>query len=65
MRFSKQMPTLEQTYSDHVPVAAKFKLKLKKTQSKAKNIKLDLALLKSNQTLREKYCLTVQNKFKV
>ena len=34
-------------YSDHVPVAAKFKLKLKKTRIKAKYVKLDLALLKS------------------
>ena len=38
-------------YSDQVPVAVKFKLKLKKTQSKTKNFKLDLALLEQNQTL--------------
>ena len=52
-------------YSHHVPVPSKFKLKLMKTQSTSKNIKLDLTLLKSNQTLGEKYCLAIQNKFEV
>ncbi|GFR58942.1 migration and invasion-inhibitory protein [Elysia marginata] len=50
-------------YSDHVPVAAKFKLKLKKTRNLPTNIKLDLAILKTNQSLREKYQISVQNKF--
>ncbi|GFO16493.1 craniofacial development protein 2-like protein [Plakobranchus ocellatus] len=42
-------------YSDHVPVVAKLNLKLKKTSSNPTNIKLDLALLKTNQLIREKY----------
>ena len=46
-------------------MAAKFKLELKETKSKAKNMKLDLALLKSNLTLREKYRVAVQNKYEV
>ncbi|GFS03903.1 RNA-directed DNA polymerase from mobile element jockey-like [Elysia marginata] len=50
-------------YSDHVPVTAKFKLKLKKTRKLPTNIKLDLAILKTNQSLREKYQISVQNKF--
>ena len=52
-------------YSDHFPVAAKFKLELEKTQSKPKNIKLNLALLKPNQTLQELYRMAVQNKVEV
>ena len=48
-------------YSDHVPVAAKFKLKLKKTRSKSKNIKLCFASLKSDQTLREKNRVAAQH----
>ncbi|GFO47179.1 craniofacial development protein 2-like [Plakobranchus ocellatus] len=50
-------------YSDHVPVVAKLNLKLKKTSSNPTNIKLDLALLKTNQLIREKYQVSVQNKF--
>ena len=34
-------------------------------KSKPKNIKLDLAVLESNQTLREKHSAVVQNKLKV
>ncbi|GFO39342.1 RNA-directed DNA polymerase from mobile element jockey-like [Plakobranchus ocellatus] len=50
-------------YSDHVPVVGKFKLKLKKNSKSFTNIKFDLAILKTNQTIREKYQISVQNKF--
>ncbi|GFN78082.1 craniofacial development protein 2-like [Plakobranchus ocellatus] len=50
-------------YSDHVTVVGKFKLKLKKNSKPFTNIKFDLAILKSNQTIREKYQISVQNKF--
>ncbi|GFO49488.1 PiggyBac transposable element-derived protein 4-like [Plakobranchus ocellatus] len=50
-------------YSDHVPVVGKFKLKLKKNSKPFTNIKFDLAILKTNQTIREKYQISVQNKF--
>ncbi|GFO15032.1 craniofacial development protein 2-like [Plakobranchus ocellatus] len=50
-------------YSDHVPVVGKFKLKLKKICKPFTNIKFDLAILKTNQTIREKYQISVQNKF--
>ncbi|GFO12223.1 MORC family CW-type Zinc finger protein 3 [Plakobranchus ocellatus] len=50
-------------YSDHAPVIAKYKVKLKKTHRKIINIKLNLATLKSNQAIREKYCIAVQNNF--
>ncbi|GFO01373.1 craniofacial development protein 2-like protein [Plakobranchus ocellatus] len=50
-------------YSDHVPVVSKFKLKLKKNSKPFTNIKFDLAILKTNQTIREKYQISVQNKF--
>ncbi|GFN92110.1 craniofacial development protein 2-like [Plakobranchus ocellatus] len=49
--------------SDHVPVVGKFKLKLKKNSKPFTNIKFDLAILKANQTIREKYQIAVQNKF--
>ena len=42
--FSQQRANLGQTGSDDLPVAADFKLKLKITRIKPKNIKLDLAL---------------------
>ncbi|GFO01572.1 craniofacial development protein 2-like protein [Plakobranchus ocellatus] len=45
-------------YSDHAPVNAKFKLKLKNTHRKIINIKLNLATLKSNQAIREKNLYT-------
>ncbi|GFO32139.1 RNA-directed DNA polymerase from mobile element jockey-like [Plakobranchus ocellatus] len=50
-------------YSDRVPVVGKFKLKLKKNSKPFTNIKFDLAILKTNQTIREKYQISVQNKF--
>ncbi|GFO05200.1 craniofacial development protein 2-like protein [Plakobranchus ocellatus] len=49
-------------YSDHVPVVGKFKLKLKKNNKPFINIKFDLAILKTNQTIREKYQISVHNK---
>ncbi|GFN83762.1 craniofacial development protein 2-like protein [Plakobranchus ocellatus] len=49
-------------YSYYVPVVGKFKLKLKKN-SKPFTIKFDLAILKTNQTIRAKYQISVQNKF--
>ncbi|GFN74393.1 craniofacial development protein 2-like protein [Plakobranchus ocellatus] len=50
-------------YSYHVPVVGKFNLKLKKNSKHFTNIKFDLAILKTNQTIREKYQISVQNKF--
>ncbi|GFO27557.1 RNA-directed DNA polymerase from mobile element jockey-like [Plakobranchus ocellatus] len=50
-------------YSDHVPVVGKFKLNLKKNSKLSANIKFDLAILKTNQTIRKKYQISVQNKF--
>ncbi|GFN98319.1 craniofacial development protein 2-like [Plakobranchus ocellatus] len=50
-------------YSDHVPVVGKFKLKLKKNSKPFTNIKFDLAILKTNQTIRGKNQISVQNKF--
>ncbi|GFO30355.1 craniofacial development protein 2-like [Plakobranchus ocellatus] len=50
-------------YSDHIPVEGKFKIKLKKNSKPSANIKFDLAILKTNQTIREKYQISVQNKF--
>ncbi|GFN81087.1 craniofacial development protein 2-like protein [Plakobranchus ocellatus] len=50
-------------YSDHVPGVGKFKLKLKKNSNPFTNIEFDLAILKTNQTIREKYQISVQNKF--
>ena len=52
-------------YRDYYPMAAKFKQKLEKTRRKANIITFDLALLKSNQILREKYYVAVQNTFEV
>ena len=40
-------------------------MKFKRTRSKPKNIKLDLPLLKSNKTHRDKYRVTIQNKSEV
>ncbi|GFO43397.1 craniofacial development protein 2-like protein [Plakobranchus ocellatus] len=42
-------------YSDHAPVIAKYKLKLKKTHRKIINIKLNLATLKSNQAVQNNF----------
>ncbi|GFO02708.1 F-box only protein 15 [Plakobranchus ocellatus] len=50
-------------YCDHVPMVGKFKLKLKKNSKPFTNIKFDLAILKTNQTIREQYQISVQNKF--
>ncbi|GFO12462.1 craniofacial development protein 2-like protein [Plakobranchus ocellatus] len=50
-------------YSDHGPVVGKFKLKVEKNSKPSANIKFDLAILKTNQTIREKYQISVQNKF--
>ncbi|GFO43306.1 craniofacial development protein 2-like protein [Plakobranchus ocellatus] len=59
---AKTYPSVD-CYSDHVPVEGKFKLKLKKNNKPFTNIKFDLATLKTNQTIREKYQISVQNKF--
>ncbi|GFO31383.1 RNA-directed DNA polymerase from mobile element jockey-like [Plakobranchus ocellatus] len=58
----KNIPSADY-YSDHVPVVGKFKLKLKKNSKPSANIKFHLAILKTNQTIREKYHISVQNKF--
>ena len=50
-------------YSDHALVLAKFRLKLKKNRKKPMNTKLNLAILRSDQDIRQKYALSVKNKF--
>ena len=50
-------------YSDHALVLAKFRLKLKKNKKKPMNTKLNLAILRSDQDIRQKYALSVKNKF--
>ncbi|GFN88375.1 aspartate aminotransferase [Plakobranchus ocellatus] len=59
---SKTYPSAD-CYSDHVPMVGKFKFKLKKNSKLSANIKFDLAILKTNQTIGEKYQISVQNKF--
>ena len=50
-------------FSDHVPVVAVIRLKLKKVKKQSNNIKLNLALLRSDQEIRQRYTLTVRNRF--
>ena len=50
-------------YSDHALMSAKFRLKLKKNKNKPMNTKLNLAILRSDQDIRQKYALSVENKF--
>ena len=50
-------------YLDHALVLAKFRLKLKKNKKKPMNTKLNLAILRSDQDIRQKYALSVKNKF--
>ena len=65
MRLSQQVPTLGQTYSDRTPMAGKNSNRyLSKPKAHLKN-KLDLALSTSNQNLREKHRVAVDNKFEV
>ena len=45
-------------YSDHALVLAKFRLKLKKNKKKPMNTKLNLAILRSDQDIRQKYALS-------
>ncbi|GFS06671.1 craniofacial development protein 2-like [Elysia marginata] len=52
-------------YSDHIPVTAKFRLKLKNVKRRPRNIKLNLALLKSDLSLRQRYSINVRNKFQL
>ena len=61
---SKTLPGAD-CYSDHVPVIGNFRLKLQKRKSLASNKKLNLALLKSDSDIREKFRVKVQNKFAV
>ena len=51
--------------SDHVPVRAKFRLKLKKRKRATKNMKLDMNILKSDSAIKEKFNVAVQNSFNV
>lgn len=41
--------------SDHVPVTGKMRIKLKKIKKWKNNIKLNLALLRTNNKLKEEY----------
>ncbi|GFR64021.1 endonuclease-reverse transcriptase [Elysia marginata] len=50
-------------FSDHVPVVAVVRLKLKKIRTQPGNIKLNIGLLKSYQDLRQRYTVTVKNRF--
>ena len=50
-------------YSDHIPVISHLRLKLKKRKQAKTETKRNLALLKTNLDLRQKYRIKVQNKF--
>ena len=50
-------------YSDHALLLAKFTIKLKKNKKKPMNTKLNLAILRSDQDIRQKYALSVKSKF--
>ncbi|GFR90467.1 craniofacial development protein 2-like [Elysia marginata] len=52
-------------YSDHIPVIAKLRLKLKYVKRRPRNIKLKLALLKSDLSLCQRYSVHVRNKFQL
>ena len=51
--------------SDHVPVVGRLRLKLRKLKSKSQNTKLDLALLKADPIVKEKYAVEVKNRFEL
>ena len=51
--------------SDHVPVVASIKVKLKKVKRKQARPMLQLQLLKDNNDLRNQYSVRVQNRFSV
>ena len=59
---AKTLPSAD-WYSNHVPVSGNFRLKLKRRKSQAQNIKLNLALLKSDRDIREELQIKVKNKF--
>ncbi|GFS18692.1 RNA-directed DNA polymerase from mobile element jockey-like [Elysia marginata] len=50
-------------FSDHVPVVAVVRLKLKKIKTQPGNIKLNIGLLKSDQDLHQHYTVAVKNRF--
>ena len=50
-------------YSDHVPVASTFRLKLKKKRTAPSNIKLNFSILKTDPSVQSKYHIAVKNKF--
>ncbi|GFS20340.1 craniofacial development protein 2-like [Elysia marginata] len=52
-------------YSDHIPVIAKFRLKLKNEKRRPRKIKLNLALLKSDLSLRQRYSVNIRNEFQL
>ena len=59
---AKTLPRAD-CYSDHIPVAAIFRLKLKRNKQRVSNVKLDLATLKADLEIREKYRVAVKNRF--
>ncbi|GFS02386.1 craniofacial development protein 2-like [Elysia marginata] len=50
-------------FSDHVPVVAVVRLKLKKIKTQPGNIKLNIGLLKADQDLRQRYTVAVKRRF--
>ena len=52
-------------YSDHVPVVASMKIKLKKIKRRKTNEKLNLKLLTTDEQLKEAYRIEVENRYGV
>ena len=49
--------------SDHVPVISEIRVKLKRLKQSKKNPKLQVHLLRTDQDMKEKFCIKVQNRF--
>ena len=51
--------------SDHIPVLGTMRVKLKKLKRSKRVPKLQLSLLKEDEDLKNKYRISVKNKFEV
>ena len=49
--------------SDHVPVISEIRVKLKTLSKSKKNPKLQVSLLKSDLSIKEKFRIKIQNRF--
>ena len=49
--------------SNHVPVISEIQVKLKRLKEVKKNPKLRVHLLKTNLSMKEKFCIKGQNRF--